>query len=66
MSIDDNVSLSRRMGRAWATEPIAEDLTDDQREQMQRTAVDMESGFDDLPDWAQAAIIAGEASQTAS
>ena len=63
MGLAENVRLSKRMGRAWATKPIAEDLTDAQRAQMQRIAVDLTSSFDDLPDWAQAAIIAGEVSK---
>jgi len=59
MAIQDNVNLSRRMGRAWATQPIA-DLPDEQREEMRLAATDGTSGFDDLPEWAQNAIIAGE------
>jgi len=48
------------MGNAWATGPINA-LTDEQQTQMQRAATDLTSSFADLPDWAQAAIIAGEA-----
>ncbi len=66
MGLTENVSLSRRMGRAWATKPIAADLTDAQRAEMQRFAVDLTSGFSDLPDWAQAAIIAGERAKQAA
>lgn len=64
MSAAENVDLSRRMGKAWATKPIYE-LTDAQRAQMRKAASDGLTGFDALPTWAQDAIIAGEAWQNA-